>query len=65
MEKDEKTCFHTETNDFDQCSACRAPVRWSKYTTINFCPLDVINWFDVGCKSVNEIDPWFIHSSLS
>ena len=33
-EKDEKTCFNAETNDFDQRTACRAPVCWSKYTTL-------------------------------
>ena len=32
-EKDEKTCFNAETNNFDQQSACRAPVHRSKYTT--------------------------------
>ena len=34
MEKDKKTCFNAEKNDFDQPMACRAPVCWSKYTTI-------------------------------
>ena len=34
MEKvTERSCFNTETNDFDQPIACRAPVCWSKYTT--------------------------------
>ena len=33
MEKDEKTCFNADTNDFDQRMARRAPVCWSKYTT--------------------------------
>ena len=32
-EKDEKTCFNAETNDFDQRMACEAPVCWSIYTT--------------------------------
>ena len=32
-EKDEKTSFQAETNDFDQRAACRAPFCWSKYTT--------------------------------
>ena len=27
-------CFHAETNDFDQQTACRAPVCWLKYTTV-------------------------------
>ena len=31
MEKDEKTSFNAETNDFDQQTACEAPIRWSKY----------------------------------
>ena len=29
------SCFNTETNDFNQRTACRATVRWSKYTTVN------------------------------
>ena len=33
MEKYEKTCINTKTNDFDQRMACRAPICWSKYTT--------------------------------
>ena len=33
MEKDGKTFFNTETNDFDQWTARRAPGRWLKYTT--------------------------------
>ena len=37
MEKvTERSCFNTETNDFDQPMACRAPVCWSKYTTPPF-----------------------------
>ena len=32
-EKDEKTCFTAEKNDFDQQTVCGAPLRWSKYTT--------------------------------
>ena len=32
-EKDEKICFYAETDDFNQPTACRAPFRWSKYTT--------------------------------
>ena len=32
-EKDEKTCFHTETNDFDQQMGAPQAFRWSKYTT--------------------------------
>ena len=32
-EKDEKTCFNAETNNFNQRTACRAPIWWSKYTT--------------------------------
>ena len=32
-EKDGKTCFNTETNDFYQQMVCKALVRWSKYTT--------------------------------
>ena len=32
-EKDEKTCFNAETNDFNQRTACRAPVRWLIYTS--------------------------------
>ena len=28
------TCFNSETNDLDQQTACRAPVWWSKYTTL-------------------------------
>ena len=31
-DKDEKTYFHTETNDFDQPTSCGAPFCWSKYT---------------------------------
>ena len=27
-------CFYAEKNDFDQPAVCRAPVHWSKYTTI-------------------------------
>ena len=34
-ENDEKTCFKTEANDFDQLTACRAPICLSKYTTLN------------------------------
>ena len=30
-EKDEKTCLNAKTNDFDQRTACGAPVRWSKF----------------------------------
>ena len=33
MQKDGKTCFNAETNDFNQQMACGAPVLWSKYTT--------------------------------
>ena len=33
-EKVQKTCVNTKTNDFDQQTACKAPARWSKYTTI-------------------------------
>ena len=33
MEKYEKACFNAKTNDFNQQTACGAPVRWSKYTT--------------------------------
>ena len=33
MEKDGKTCFNAETNDFDQRMACEAPICWLKYTT--------------------------------
>ena len=29
-----KTCFNAKIYDFDQQTACGAPVRWSKYTTI-------------------------------
>ena len=32
-EKDKKTCFNAETIDFDQGTACEAPIRWLKYTT--------------------------------
>ena len=32
-EKDEKTCFPAETNDFDQQTVCGASIRWSKYKT--------------------------------
>ena len=35
MEKDRKTCFNAEKNDFDQQMACRVPVCWSKYTKMN------------------------------
>ena len=35
MEKDKKTYFFAEPNDFDQQTACRAPVSWLKYTTLN------------------------------
>ena len=35
-EKDRKTCFHTETNDFNQQTACGAPICLSKYTTCIF-----------------------------
>ena len=31
--KKQNTCFNTETNGFNQRTACGAPVRWSKYTT--------------------------------
>ena len=31
-EKDEKTFFNTEINDFDERTVCGAPVCWSKYT---------------------------------
>ena len=31
-EKEEKTCFNSETNDFDQGMLCGAPVHCSKYT---------------------------------
>ena len=34
-EKFEKTCFHAETNDFDQRTERRVPVCWSKYTTVD------------------------------
>ena len=30
MEKNEKTCFNAETNNFNQRTACRAPLRLSK-----------------------------------
>ena len=43
---DGKTCFSAETNNFDEQMACRAPVRWLKYTTslyvnvfVSFCPV--------------------------
>ena len=29
----DKTCFNAKTNNFNQKTACGAPVRWSKYTT--------------------------------
>ena len=29
----QKSCFNAETNDFDQRTACRSLVCWSKYTT--------------------------------
>ena len=32
-EKDEKTCFDTETNDFDQQTACGVRICWLKYAT--------------------------------
>ena len=32
-------CFHAETNDFDQQTACSAPFRRSKYTTKLICAL--------------------------
>ena len=38
-EKDEKTCFHAQKNDFEQQTACEAPIRWLNYTTCNnLCP---------------------------
>ena len=34
MEKDlKKLVYNAESNDFDQQTACKAPVRWSKYKT--------------------------------
>ena len=36
-EKYEKTCFNAKTNDFDPRTAYRAPVCWSKYTTLGVC----------------------------
>ena len=33
MERDKKSCFCLK-NDFDQRTACGAPVHWSKYTTL-------------------------------
>ena len=35
MEKYKKKCFYSERNNFDQQTACRAPIRRSKYTTLN------------------------------
>ena len=34
-EKDGKTCLNGEKDDFDQQTACEAPIHWSKYTTRN------------------------------
>ena len=34
-EKDRKTLFYRQENDFDQGMACGAPICWSKYTTSN------------------------------
>ena len=33
---DGKLHFKAETNDFDQQTACRAPLCWLKYTTPNY-----------------------------
>ena len=35
MEKYKKDCFNAKINDFDHRTACRAPIRWSKYTTVH------------------------------
>ena len=32
-EKDGKTCLNGEKDDFDQQTACEAPIHWSKSTT--------------------------------
>ena len=34
-----KSCFSVKKIDFEQQTACGAPVRWSKYTTENHTPL--------------------------
>ena len=33
MEKEGKTCFIAEKDDFNRQTACKAPGRWLKYTT--------------------------------
>ena len=40
---DRKLHFNSETNEFDQQTACGAPVHWSKYTTVEGSNNDVEN----------------------
>ena len=42
------TCFNAKTNDFNQQTACAAPVHWSKYTTTlpqSHPTRIVLNWY--------------------
>ena len=56
---DGKSCFSvkkTKTNDLDQRTACGAPVRWSKYTTLLVRKL-ILNMYGL-------IKPCFKYTSL-
>ena len=33
-EKDRKTCLNAKIDYFDQWTVCKAPIHWSKYTTV-------------------------------
>ena len=52
-EKDRKTLFYRQENDFDQGMACGAPICWSKYTTSNkHTLLKFWMFFNSLCSSV-------------
>ena len=48
-EKDKKTCFYAETNDFNQQMVCRTPVYWLKYTTqvVQFLLKIIMGYFKI------------------
>ena len=51
-EKDEKTCFYGETNDFEKQLSYGAHVHWSKYTTDTVSGVTAFNFHACFC-SVN------------
>ena len=44
-EKNGKSCLNTEKDYFDQPTACKPPIRWLKYTTLN--PREILSLLPV------------------